>query len=323
MRDRSLSRRDALKLGLGAGALLTLGCRPTGVETGAAPVRMAGDSSLILRPIPSSGERLPVVGIGTARRYESASTEAELAPLRETLRKFPELGGKVIDTAPGYGNAEVLVGTLLAELGNRSRYFVATKVSARNGDVAAAAQQMEESMKRLRIDRIDLMQIWNVSSPDQLFPLLQEWKAAKRIRYTGITTSSDRQYEQLEALMKKYPFDFVQVDYAIDNRGAAERILPLAADRGQGVLINLPFGRTRVFQKVQGRPLPDWAKEIDATSWAQIFLKYIVSHPSVTVVIPGTAKPEYAVDNAGAAHGRLPDAASRKRIESYFDAIAE
>ncbi|HEY4658076.1 MAG TPA: aldo/keto reductase, partial [Gemmatimonadaceae bacterium] len=184
-----------------------------------------------------------------------------------------------------------------------------------------AIAQMEESLRRLHTDRIDLMQIWNLSSPDLLLPLLDEWKAAKKIRYTGITTSNDRQYAQLETLMQAHKFDFIQVDLAIDNRGAQDRLLPLAAERGMGVLINLPFGRTRVFQKVLGKPLPDWAKEIDCTSWAQLFLKYIVGHPAVTCVIPGTEKVEFVVDNLGAARGRLPDVAMRKQIETYFDAL--
>src|SRR5262249_22962454 len=161
---------------------------------------------------------------------------------------------------------------------------------------------------------IDLMQIWNVSNPTLLAPVLDEWKAAKKIRYTGITSSSKGQYDQLEAAMKEHKYDFVQIDLAIDNRSSQERIIPLATDRGMGVLINLPFGRTRVFSKVLGKSLPDWAKEIDATSWAQIFLKYIISNPAVTVVIPGTNTVQFATDNMAAAHGRLPDAAMRKRI---------
>ena len=180
---------------------------------------------------------------------------------------------------------------------------------------------MEESLRRLRTDHIDLMQVWNLSSPDVLLPLLDEWKAAKRIRYVGVTTSSERQYDQLEKLMNSHKLDFIQLDLAIDNRKAQNRLLPLAQERGMGVLINLPFGRSRVFAKVAGKQLPDWAKEIDVTSWAQLFLKYIVGHPAVTTVIPGTEKVEYLVDNLGAARGRLPDAAMRKKIEAYYDAL--
>ena len=218
-------------------------------------------------------------------------------------------------------------GLLLAELKNRDKYFLATKVSVGGrggggGDAAAAAAQMERSLTRLKTSTIDLMQIWNVSNPDVIVPVLNEWKAAKRIRYTGITSSSKAQYPALEAAMKAHKLDFVQVDYAIDNRSAAERIIPLAAERGMGVLINLPFGRSRVFQRVLGKPVPDWAAEFDATSWAQVFLKYLAANPAVTCVIPGTETVAFAIDNNNASRGRLPDAAMRKRIEAYFDALA-
>jgi aryl-alcohol dehydrogenase-like predicted oxidoreductase len=319
--DRPLSRRDALKLGLGAGALVGL----RGIDAFALPSAWSGAAllPLIERAIPSTGEKLPVVGIGTARSYEAPSP-SEIPVLKEVLRQFPELGGKLLDTAPAYGRAEDVVGDALAELRNRDKYFLATKVSIGRGggDAAAAAAQMEQSLKRLKTNRIDLMQIWNVSNPAVIVPVLDEWKAAKKIRYTGITSSSKQQYDQLEASMKAHKLDFVQVDLAIDNRSAQDRILPTAADRGMGVLINLPFGRTRVFQKVLDKPLPDWAKDIDATSWAQIFLKYIVSNPAVTAVIPGTATTQFLVDNNLAARGRLPDPALRKRIESYFDQMA-
>jgi aryl-alcohol dehydrogenase-like predicted oxidoreductase len=180
---------------------------------------------------------------------------------------------------------------------------------------------MNTSFQRLRTDRVDLMQVHNMASPDVVLPLLDEWKAAKRIRYTGVTTQSDAQYDAVEALIKARPVDFIQVDLAIDNRNVQDRLLPAAADKGVAVLVNLPFGRQRVFQNVQGKPLPDWAKDIDASSWAEIFLKYIVSNPAVTAVIPGTATVPFLVDNMGAARGRLPDAAMRKRIEAYFDAL--
>jgi aryl-alcohol dehydrogenase-like predicted oxidoreductase len=314
--DRSISRRDAIKVGVGAGIFLSLDqLRGVSLLPGAAP-------ALVERAIPSTGEKLPVVGIGTARSYE-APTAAELPVLRDVLRRFPELGGKLLDTAPSYGRAEIVVGDALAELKNRDKYFLATKVSVRGGgERSAATAQMEDSLKRLKTDRVDLMQIWNVSNPGLLVPLLDEWKAAKRIRYTGITSSFKGQYDQLEQAMTTHKLDFVQVDLAIDNRSAQERIIPLAADRGMAVLINLPFGRTRVFQHVLEKPLPDWSKEIDATSWAQIFLKYIIANPAVTAVIPGTATIPFVVDNNAAARGRLPDAAMRKRIEAYFDEIA-
>jgi aryl-alcohol dehydrogenase-like predicted oxidoreductase len=326
--DREISRREAIrnavKLSVGTGAFLSLDRVPSSASL--APVEYAHAARvapvMIERAIPSTGEKLPVVGIGTARSYESP-TPNDVVVLRDVLKRFPALGGKLLDTAPAYGQAEVIVGDALAELKNRDKYFLATKVSVRNGgDRGSANAQMEDSLKRLKTNRIDLMQIWNVSNPGLLVPLLDEWKAAKRIRYTGITTSSKNQYADLESTMKSHKLDFVQVDLAIDNRSAQERIIPLAVDRGMGVLVNLPLGRTRVFQRVLNKPLPDWTKDIDATSWAQIFLKYIISNSAVTAVIPGTATIPFLVDNNTAARGRLPDAAMRKRIEAYFDEIA-
>jgi aryl-alcohol dehydrogenase-like predicted oxidoreductase len=277
--------------------------------------------ALIERPIPSTGTMIPIVGIGTARRYDVAATSGELAPLREVLRRFPELGGRLVDTAPSYGNAETVVGKLVCDLGNRDSIFLATKVAVRSGGKAAIVAQMEESLRRLHTDRIDLMQIHNLTNVAETVPVLQEWKAARDIRHFGVTTSSEDQYEAFEAAMRAHPFDAIQVNYSIESRQAANRILPLAADRGMAVLVNLPFGRTSVFEKVEGKPLPGWAAEIDCTTWAQVFLKYIVSHPSVTCAIPGTAKVEYLTDNLAAARGRLPDAAMRKRIEAYYDAL--
>lgn len=313
-------------MGLGAGSAVMLDWRALLAEIASQP------GTLIERAIPSSGEKLPVVGIGTAIQYDVGTDAARRTPLRDVLKRFPELGGRVIDTAPSYGSAETVVGDLLGELGNRDRYFVATKVSARGGRggaggaaspqvVEAAVAQMNESMRKLRTERVDLMQVHNLSSVDQLVPLLLEWKAAKRIRYAGVTTSSEQQYGNLERVMGAYPLDFIQIDYAIDNREAAQRILPLATERKMAVLINLPFGRNRLFQKVAGKPLPPFAAEFDCTSWAQYFLKYLVSNPNVTCVIPGTEKVEYVVDNLGAARGRLPDPAMRTRMEQYFDAL--
>ena len=320
--DHNITRRDALKVGVTAGALLALDRLPAFALQPSSGAAGQAALPLIERAIPATGEKVPVIGMGTARNYENPTPDM-IPTLRSVLQKFPELGGKVLDTAPGYGRAEVVVGDALAELNNRDKYFLATKVSvARGGDAAAAAAQMEQSLKRLKTSTIDLMQIWNVSSPDVIVPVLNEWKAAKRIRYTGITSSSKNAYPSLEAAMKAHKLDFVQVDYAIDNRSAADRIIPLAAERGMGVLINLPFGRSRVFQRVLGKPLPDWAAEFDATSWAQVFLKYLASNPAVTCVIPGTETIAYATDNNNAARGRLPDAAMRKRIEAYFDALA-
>jgi aryl-alcohol dehydrogenase-like predicted oxidoreductase len=314
-----ISRRAALKAGVGAGLAALMAPREVmalqhGVLTPLAPVADS-QGALITRRIPSSGELLPVIGIGTARRYD-VSTPEEKAPLRDTLREFPRLGGKVIDTAPGYGQAESVTGELVSELGIREQLFLATKVSVRGTDAAPGVAQMEESFRRLKTDRIDLMQVWNLQGPATLLPVLREMKAAKRIRYVGVTTSSDQQYPQLEQLMQSEALDFIQIDYAADNRNAAERILPLAREKGIGVLVNLPFGRTRVFQNVLQTPVPEWAKEFDAATWAQLFLKYIVANPAVTCVIPGTAQVKYVNDNTLGMRGGLPTAEHLKRIEA-------
>jgi len=316
--DRSISRRDAVKLGLGAGVALAVS-RSVLAESSATARQQGGQ--LITRPIPSSGERLPVVGMGTAVIYQNPTPE-QIPPLRDTLKLFPELGGRVLDTAPSYGRAESVVGDLLAELKNRDRYFLATKVSVRGGgDRAAVVASIDESLRRLKTDHIDLMQIWNVSNPTLIAPILDEWKAAKKIRYTGITSSFKAQYPDLEAAMKAHKFDFVQIDLAIDNRDSQDRIIPLAADLGMAVLVNSPFGRNRVFQKTAGKSLPDWAKELDINSWAQFALKYIVSNPQVTAAIPGIGTTQYLTDDLNAARGKLPDAATRKKMAEFLDQI--
>ncbi len=285
----------------------------------APPIAAAQAPALITRPIPSTGEALPVVGLGTARRYETAPTEAEMAPLRETLRRFSALGGKVIDTAPSYGEAEAVVGDLTTELRSRPALFLATKVGADSREDGAA--QIEASFRRLRTARIDMIAVHNLRDIDNQLATLRALKAAGRIRYVGATTSFDPQYTPFEAMMRREALDVIQVDYALDNRGAAERIIPLARDRGMAVMINLPFGRGRLFQATQNRPLPDWAAEIDCATWAQVFLKYLVGHPAVTCVVPGMAQTRYVDDNLAAARGRLPDSAMRTRMEQYIDAL--
>jgi len=305
------SRRGFLAAGVGLGAAALM---PTiEVHAQSAPLRQ--------KTIPSSGESIPIIGIGTARRYDSAPTEAEKAPLRETIRQFRQLGGKVIDTAPTYGAAEEVVGELVDQLKLRNSLFLATKVSLRNTGREAGLQQIEESFRNLRTRTIDLIAVHNLRDTQTQLGTLREMKQAGRIRYVGITTSFDGQYAEFEQTMKRETLDFIQIDYALDNRDAGERILPLALDRGMAVMINLPFGRGRLFREVRGRKLPDWAAEFDCKSWAQFFLKYIVSHPAVTCAIPGMARVDYVVDNLGAARGRLPDTAMRSRMEKFIDAI--
>jgi aryl-alcohol dehydrogenase-like predicted oxidoreductase len=304
-----MSRRELLEAGIGVGASIFL--PSISLLAQAAP--------LIQRKIPSTGESLPVIGIGTARRYEAVTTEAERAPLREVLRQLKEMGGKVVDTAPSYGTAEMVVGDLVAELNIRGSLFIATKVGVHGRD--AGIEQVEQSSKRLRTPTIDLIAVHNLQDTQTQLRTLRQLKQAGRIRYVGITTSFERQHAEFERTMRAEALDFIQVDYALDNRKADQRILPLAADRGMGVMINLPFGRGRLFRAVQGQSLPPWAGEFDCTSWAQFFLKYIVSHPAVTCAVPGTAKVEYLADNLGAARGRLPDAAMRRRMESFIDGL--
>lgn len=283
------------------------------------PMPSFAADQLVSKPIPASGEMLPVIGLGTARRFQGAASEAERAPLRDSLRRFLALGGRLIDTAPSYGDAEAVVGSLLADLKPAAPLFLATKLGASGR--AAGQAQVDDSFRLLQRQALDLIAVHNLQDIDTQLALLRELKAEKRIRYLGATTSNDRQYQAFEAMMKKQSLDFVQVDFALDNRGAGERLLPLARERGMAVMINLPFGRGRLFDATRGRPLPPWAGEFDCTSWAQFFLKYIVSHEAVTCAIPGMAKPEYVVDNMGAAVGRLPDAALRKRMESFIDAL--
>jgi aryl-alcohol dehydrogenase-like predicted oxidoreductase len=311
----ALTRRELLGLGAAAGAAVALGWRPG--RAGSSELRPG--SNLITKPIPSSGEEIPVVGIGTARRYDVGPSTAERAPLRETLEVFADAGGTVIDTAPSYGNAETVVGDLVAELGIRDQLFIATKV--RQQGKAAGEAEIERSFERLRTDHFELLQVHNLRDVDTQLGTLRELKAAGTIRYVGVTTSSSRQYQQLEQVMQEEELDFIQVNYSLADRTAAARILPLAEERRMAVLINLPFGRGRLFQAVGDRPLPDWAAEFDAQSWAQFFLKYVVGHPAVTCAIPGTAKPGYARDNIGGASGQLPDAAARRRMEEFYDSL--
>jgi aryl-alcohol dehydrogenase-like predicted oxidoreductase len=301
--------------------LACAGCGASALAAGFAPWPARAQAGALLRkPIPATGEELPIVGLGTARRYESARTPAERAVLAETLRRFAALGASVVDTAPVYGDAEEVVGSLAEELGIGAKLFWATKVSTGAGR-EAGREQIEASFRRLRASRIDLVAVHNLRGSGEQLALLRELKRSGRIRYAGVTTSFDGQYPELERTLRAEPLDFVQVDYALDNRNAAERILPLAAERGAAVMVNLPFGRGRLFRAVQGRALPAWAAELDCASWAQFFLKYVVSHPAVTCAVPGMARPEYVEDNLGAARGRLPEASMRRRMESLIDSI--
>ena len=320
MSDRNdhISRRDALRMALGVGAGLAL--RPQDLWAHEALLGELQPAKLVTKPIPSSGERLPVIGIGTARRYDVPASEANLAPLLDVVRNFTRIGGKLIDTAPSYGNAEPVIGNLVAQAGNRKQLFLATKVGRGRQGVAAGRAEMEQSLKQLKVDKVDLMQVHNLGGVKEMLPVLREWKQAGKTRYIGVTSTSKEQYPELERLLRTERMDFVQVDYAIDNRDVEQRILPLAQERGVAVLTALPFGRGRVFRSLGSQPIPAWAQALGIKSWAQFALKYIVSHPAVTAAIPGTAKMEYLTDNLGAARGPMPDAAARRRMAALVDA---
>lgn len=303
----SVSRRELLKAGV-ALAAATL-----------APSTVLAQTELLTRPVPSTGVRLPVVGLGT-NRFRTGDP-AWTTRLRETLATFARLGGKVVDTAPSYGDSERAIGAILGETGLRDKIFLATKVD--RDSIDEARQRLDASFAALGTRRLDLVQLHNLRGAGTLLPWLREQQAAGHIGHIGITSSSASQYAEMEAIMRREALDFIQVDYAVGNRGAEQRLLPLAADRGMAVLVNLPFGRGAQFRAVGGRPLPGWAAEIDSNSWAQVFLKYVLGNAAVTCAIPGSTQPAHVEDNLGAARGRLPDAAQRQAIARYFDAIAD
>jgi aryl-alcohol dehydrogenase-like predicted oxidoreductase len=305
----SVSRRAVLAGGVG----LVLGSRLALAATKA--------SSLppITKAIPSSGEKLPVVGIGT-NQY-SVTAPDEIAARREVLEHLPRLGGKVVDTAWRYGDAEIVIGNLVKQLGNRDKLFIATKTPT-PGEGPTGPAALEQAFTRLQMQKIDLLQIHSFRGIDELFPVLVDAKKAGKIRYIGVTTSTDEQYPQMLEALQKRPLDFIQVDYSIENQGA-ETILQLAKNKGVAVLINVPLGGRggSLLSKVKDKPLPDWAAEIDAASWPQLLLKYTIAHPAVTAVIPGTTKLAHLEDNQLAGRGRLPDAAFRKKIEQYWATV--
>lgn len=305
----SLTRRTFVHLGL-AGAVAAASRRAAAADR---------PPALITRAIPSTGEKLPVIGLGT-NRYGDTGTAA-LAARREVLRRMPELGAKVIDTAPAYGLSEEVIGRLVSELKSRDRLWLATKVTAPGGSAADGRKMLAESFRKLRTDHLELVQVHSLQGVREMLPVLRDEKKARRVSYIGVTTSRDAQYTDLLDVMRRESFDFIQVDYSIADRNAADKILPLAADRGMAVLVNLPLGRGNVLGKLKGKALPAWASEVDAASFPQLFLKYVLSHPAVTVAIPGTTKVEHLEDNLGAARGRLPDAEMRRRIEKFFDAL--
>jgi len=302
-----LTRRKFTGAALGAGVTLAAG-----------PAAFADEHELIKRPIPSSGELIPIVGVGT-NRYGVDTTEAARKPLREALSRFRALGGTLVDTAPMYRTSESVLGDLIAELGIRDDLFIATKADKSDGRDATEAQ-MQSSLKKLRTDTFDLMQVHNLLGWQAALPLMRDWKQQGRIRYVGITTSRSDQYGDFEKVMREQELDFIQVNYSLEQRESADRLLPLAADRGMGVIINRGFGGGRIFDKVGDHPLPEWASEF-CSSWAQFLLKYALSHPAATVAIPGMTRARHVEDNMAAATGRMPDASERRRMEAFYETI--
>ena len=270
------------------------------------------------RPIPSSGEMLPVVGCGTWRTFDVGASPQQRAPLAEVLRLLFEAGGSVIDSSPMYGASEAVVGDLLATAGTRHKAFIATKVWTSGRDSGIA--QMQQSMRLLHTERIDLMQIHNLVDWRSHLATLRDWKAQGKIRYLGITHYTPSAHAELEAVLRAERWDFVQLDYSVDDRAAEDRLLPLAQERSVAVIVNQPFGGGGLLRRLSRRKLPDWAGEIGCTSWAQILLKFVLAHPAVTCVIPGTGKPEHMKDNVQAGVGAYPDGAMVKRMVAAIEA---
>ena len=282
----------------------------------ALPAGSGAASHMLRRPIPASGETIPVVGLGTWRVFDVGGSPSERGPLKDVLKSLVELGGRVVDSSPMYGAAESVVGDLASELAITDKLFLATKVWTSGRDAGVA--QMEQSRKRLRAQRLDLIQIHNLLDWRTHLRTLREWKAAGRIRYLGVTHYTASAYDELERVLRAEALDFIQVNYSLGEREAERRILPLARDRGVAVLANRPFAEGDLFRRVRSEPVPPWAAEFDCDSWAQFFLKWILAHPAVTCTIPGTSRPQHLVDNLKAAVGKLPDAATRDRMAAHI-----
>ena len=304
--DPDPTRRTVLKTGA-----VALGAMLMPLESSA--------GSVIERRIPRTGESFPAVGLGTWRVFDVAGNAAETAQARDTLRAFVELGGRVVDSSPMYGSSESLTGQLAAELGARARLFVATKVWTTGR--RAGIRQMEDSMRKLRVERLDLMQVHNLVDADTHLATLREWKTSGRVRYAGVTHYHAGAHADLERVLKRGDIDFIQVNYSLAEPEAERRLLRAAADGGTAVIVNRPFAEGAMFRRVKGKPVPEWAKAIGCASWAQFFLKWILAQPAVTCVIPATRNPAHVADNLNAASGPPPDEAMRRKMSAYFHSL--
>jgi diketogulonate reductase-like aldo/keto reductase len=301
------ARRDFLRTGACAlGALLM-------------PVESPAANGPLARRVPKTGEPLPAVGLGTWQVFDIASDAKEKAQAQETLKVFVGLGGRVVDSSPMYGSSESVTGELAAALGIEAKLFVATKVWT-NGR-QAGIRQMEDSMKKLRVERLDLMQVHNLVDAPAHLATLREWKNAGRVRYLGVTHYHAGAHADLEKIIRPGDIDFVQVNYSLAEPEADRRLLAAAVDSRTAVIVNRPFAEGAMFRRVRDKPLPAWAGEIGCASWAQFFLKWILGHPAVTCAIPGTRSPRHVADNLGAASGPLPDEATRRRMASHFNSL--
>jgi diketogulonate reductase-like aldo/keto reductase len=279
----------------------------------------AAPQPLIARAIPKSGEKIPIVGLGTYRSFDVGGSGPERAAAKEVLRRFVEHGGKLVDSSPMYAPAEEVVGDLASELGVLDKLFMATKVWTDGREAGIA--QMQESIRKMRVRRMDLMQVHNLRDLETHLTTLREWKRKGTIRYMGITHYTAGSHRQLEdALRRHRDIDFVQFNYSIAEREAEDRLLPACADLGVAVLANRPFAVGNIFSRTRGKQLPEWSRDF-ASTWGQFFLKYILGHTALTCAIPATRNPEHVVDNLGAAGGRLPDAATRRRMAEYFGTL--
>ena len=303
-----LNRRRFLALGATISAYARLGWA----------AHEPADSSLLSSRIPSTGELIPVIGIGT-NRWVSDGPADEQAALRATLKLFFDLGGRVIDTAPLYRSSETALGKLISELGVRDAFFLATKIDRKESDEARA--QLARSFDYLQTGKLDLLQVHNLRGAAGLLDDMLAWREEGLIRYVGITTSRLSQFAEMEQLMREFPLDFVQLNYSLIERDAEERLLPLAIDRDIAVLVNRPFARGQLFKTTRDKPLPEWAQEISCASWAQFALKFVISHPAVTCAIPGMSKSAHVQDNLHAARDTLPDSRQRQQQAEEFAAL--
>jgi aryl-alcohol dehydrogenase-like predicted oxidoreductase len=286
--------------------------------SGLAAVEAIGSAAAITtRPIPRTGERLPVIGLGTSGVFDIGDNQPERAVLLEVIRTLMSGGGSVVDTASSYGTAETVLGTLLAESGLRPRIFIATKLES--GQLTSA--DLEGSFKRLRTRKIDLMQLHNASDPNQSLEPMRKWKEQGHCRYIGITSTSHEDYPAVEAVLLREKPDFLQIDYSLEDREAEKRLIPACAELEIAILTAYPLAHGALFRKARGRPLPLWASEFDATTWAQFFLKFVLGNESITAVIPATNNPLHMADNLGAGRGRLPNAAHRRQMVQLIESL--